>query len=377
MTKQKHIIKIMDRRDFVKYGIVLVGAGGICYSLLKLPNKKLLGNADKIKNDLTGINKPCSLPFEYLEIHNEGNVFPCCPNYINFNSCGNIYNKNLFSIWTGKDFSELRNKLINGDFSCCNRNICCYSPSDYTEKFNPNKQLPKVVLLCYDQECNYKCITCRDEIYQNSNEELKKLDNEVLPRILPFISKLDGVVFSGGDPLAARHSRKLIKEICKRNPKIKISINTQGYFLDEHNIKELGIKKLNNVEISIHSSTRKTYKKIMRQDSFDRIMKNLDFISDWKKQGKLNLLFLNFVVHSMNYKEMPEFVKLAEKYDAIAQFWSYKPWTTAEMHKRYKEVAVFEPWHKDYPLLQKILKDPIFKSEHCNMYSELLKIAQE
>lgn len=49
-------------------------------------------------------------------------------------------------------------------------------------------------------------------------------------------------------------------------------------------------------------------------------MKNLEFISEWKKQGKINLLMLNFVVHLMNYKEMPDFVKLAQRLDAIAFF---------------------------------------------------------
>ena len=360
----------MDRRDFVKYGIILTGAGGIGCSLLKLSDKKLLVNTDKFKNDFTDINKPCSLPFEHIEI-------PCCPAYVNYKTFGNIYENDLFSIWAGKELNNLRKNLINGDFSLCNRNICCYSPATNSKDFDPQKQLPQNILLYYDQECNYKCIICRDIIVQHSDEELKELDNEVLPRVLPFLAKLDEAVFSGGDPLAARHSRKLIKELCRNNPNIKISIDTQGYFLDEKNMNELGITKINNIGISIHSSTRKTYEKIMRQDSFDRIMKNLAFASEWKKQGKIGKIVLNFVVHSINYTEMPDFVKIAKNHDAVAYFWAYRPWTTAEMHKRYKEVAVFEPWHKDYPKLQKILKEPIFKSEHCLLYPELLKIAEE
>ena len=364
----------MDRRDFLKYGIVLAGAGGIGLAFINFSEKKALTGG--FTDEFTGIDKPCNMPFEYFEVHQKGNVYPCCPAFVNNVPYGNIFEKDLFSIWSGKDFNKLREKMVNGDFSLCNSNICGYCPSDYTKDFDSKKQMPKSIALCYDQECNYKCITCRDEFYTNSDEELKKLNNEIIPRILPFMEKLDCVGFSGGDPLASRHSRKLIKELCKINPKVNITLYTQGYFLDEKNMNELGIKKIDTASVSIHSATRKTYAKIMRQDAFDIIMKNLDFISEWKKQGKLNQLCLNFVVHSMHYKEMPEFVKLAEKYDAIAQFWSYKPWTTAEMHKRYKEVAVFEPWHKDYPKLQKILKEPIFRSEHCLLYPELLKIAE-
>ncbi|MCR5261993.1 MAG: SPASM domain-containing protein [Candidatus Gastranaerophilales bacterium] len=364
----------MNRRDFVKYGIVLAGAGGLGLSVLKLFDKP---SPDNFQHNFLALDKPCSFPFEFMEIHEEGKIYPCCPNFVDFKPMGNFYDQDLFSIWNGKKFKELRNKLLKGDFSSCNRNICCYNPAEYTKDFNAAKQLPINIHLCYDQECNYKCITCRDEIFTNSDEELAKLNNEILPKILPFISKLDEIEFSGGDPLASRHSRKLIYEVNKSNPNINISINTQGYFLDENNMKELGITKLYSVGMSIHSATRKTYEKIMRQDSFDRIMKNLEFISGWKKQGKLENLRIHFVVHLMNYKEMPAFVKIAEKFDAIAYFWSYKPWESAEMHKRYKEVAVFEPWHKDYPKLKKMLKNPIFKSKHCILYPELLKIAEE
>ena len=367
----------MERRDFIKCGILLAGAGAVGCTALKCLNKNSNSISDKFVYDYDHIRKPCEFPFDNIQIEYDGGVFPCCPTYLKFRPFGNIYKDDLMSIWTGNDFEEIRQKMLKGDFSMCNRNECYYRPSDkYTKDFNAKKQLPSRILLCYDKECNYKCITCRDEIVQNTDEELKILDNEVMPRILPFITKLDNIIFSGGDPLASRHSRKLIKNVCKNNPNIRVSINTQGYFMDENNMKELGITKLDSVSISIHSATRKTYEKIMRQDSFDRIMKNLAFVSDWKKKGLVNFIGINFVVHSMNYKEMPAFVKIAEKFDATANFWGYNPWVTAEMHNHYKEVAVFETWHKDYPKLQKILKDPVFKSKHCFLYPELMRIAE-
>ena len=189
---------------------------------------------------------------------------------------------------------------------------------------------------------------------------------------MPFLLKAGDVIFSGGDPLASRHTRRLIKDFLKLKPDAKISVHTQGYFLDKQNFAELGITQLYGASVSINAATRKTYEKIMRIDAFDRIMKNVEFISEWKKQGKLKYLNINFVVHSMNYKEMPAFVKMAEKYDAIAEFWTYNPWRSAEMHKRYNEVAVFEHWHKDNPKFQKMLKNPIFKSEHCRLDPKLI-----
>ncbi|MBQ2645202.1 SPASM domain-containing protein [bacterium] len=323
---------------------------------------------------LLSYKEACKIPFTHCEIYPDGELWSCCEPFFKDISFGNIFEKPFNEIWNGKTFNEFRNKMLNGDFSNCHRDLCMYSPINNIDTIK-NCQYPEEILLCYDQECNYKCITCRDEILTYSDEELKKLEHISTKNILPIIKHVDKIIFSGGDPLASRHARTLIKTVTKINPNIKINLQTQGYYLDKANMEKLGIKKLDNVSISIHAATRNTYNKIMRKDAFNKIMKNLKFISEGKKQGKIGWIVLNFVVHSMNYKEMPAFVKIAEKYDATAHFWSYKPWPSAEMHKRYNEVAVFEPFHKDYPKLQKILHNPIFKSPHCILYPELLKIA--
>ena len=206
-------------------------------------------------------------------------------------------------------------------------------------------------------------------------EQLNILDNVVLPKVLSLLKDTEYVMFSGGDPLASRHMRKLIKAACEKNVKAKLSVCTTGYFFDEQNMKKLCVKKLKTLAISVNATTRETYNKIMRMDVFDKITDNLKFASEWKKQGKLEEFYLNFVVHSMNYKEMIDFVKMAEKLDAVANFWEYQPWPNAVMHKHYKEFAVFEPYHKDYPKFKEILHNPIFKSKHCLLNPLLQNIA--
>jgi len=366
----------MKRREFVKYGLILAGVGGICgfclkqngskYSFEKVPADKVLDNPG-----------PCRAPFENIEIHPEGDIYPCCPGYL-YNpptAFGNIIKSDFKDIWNGPELNDIRQKVLNNDYSLCDRKICDYVSSSYTKDFDATKQGPKQIFLCYDQECNYKCITCRDAIITNTDEELKTFDKVIIPKILPLLKDTKEIMFSGGDPLSSRHSRKLIKAVCAKNSKAKLSIFTNGYFFDEQNMKELGVKKLKNLSISVNATTKETYKEIMQIDAFDKIMENLKFASKLKKQGKIEDIELNFVVHSMNYKEMIDFVKIAEKLDAMAIFWEYRPWAWTEMHKRYKEVAVFEPYHKDYQKLKKILHNPVFKSEHCFLYPLLQKIA--
>ncbi len=366
----------MKRREFVQYSLILAGVGGICgFSLKKIGDKY---NLEKMQaGEALNNCGPCLAPFENIEIHPEGDVYPCCPGYL-YNppeAFGNIIKSDFKDIWNGPKLNEIRNKILNNDYSLCDRKICDYVSSSYTKDFDASKQGPKQIFLCYDQECNYKCITCRDNIITNTDEELKIYDNVILPKILPLLKDAKEIMFSGGDPLSSRHSRRLIKAVCEKNTKAKLSLFTNGYFFDERNMKELGVKKLKSLSISISAATKETYNKIMQMDAFDKIMENLAFALKWKKQGKIEEIDLNFVVHSMNYKEMIDFVKIAEKFDAMAIFWEYRPWPWTEMHKHYKEVAVFEPYHKEYPKLKKMLHNPIFKSTHCSLYPLLQNIA--
>ena len=201
-----------------------------------------------------------------------------------FQSFESIFDKDLMSIWNGKNYQDLRKKLINDDFSLCNRTKCHYRPSNYDSSFNAAKQYPQIVVLSYDQECNYRCITCRDDIITNDDKQLAFLDNTVKPRLMPFLLNANEVLFSGGDPLVSRHTRKLIKDFLKLKPDAKISVHTQGYFLDKQNFAELGITQLYGASVSINAATRKTYEKIMRIDATKDIAEVT--LSVWKQLDK-------------------------------------------------------------------------------------------
>ncbi len=40
----------------------------------------------------------CPIPFSEMEIHNDGNVYVCCPNWNNYYSIGNIYKDSLENV---------------------------------------------------------------------------------------------------------------------------------------------------------------------------------------------------------------------------------------------------------------------------------------
>ena len=366
----------MKRRDFIKYGTALAGFGGAC--LICNGKNIFFTTKPAIQNPLD--TRPCRVPFECMVIFKNGDIYPCCPEFYKYNkSFGNIENQNLYEVWNGELYTDLRESMLKGDFSMCKRDICCmYLPFDKESEISEYKKGPKEIQICYDYECNYNCITCRDSIKINTPEETALYDNIYTPQIINIAKNAEIITISLlGDAIYSRHSRKLIKLLVKEYPEIKFRLHTNGLLLNEKNLTELNI--INNIEVvavSLDAINKETYKKILRTDGFDTVMKNIELMSEWKKQGKIELITLNFVVHLMNYKEMPEFVKLAQKLDALTFFSAYRPWTTAEYHKRYDEVAVFEPYNKHYKELVKILHNPIFKdSKHCTFEPRLADIA--
>ena len=76
----------------------------------------------------------------------------------------------------------------------------------------------------------------------------------------------------------------------------------------------------------------------------------------------------------MNYKEMPEFIKLAESLGADVYFWEFRDWGT-NFGKKYRDIAVFEKYHKNYNDFAKLLQNPIFKQKnvHLNNYLKTIK----
>jgi len=365
----------MNRRDFIKYSTLLAGVGGFC-AFCKYD--MAFANVDTPVKSFFD-NRPCKRPFEYCEINNEGDINPCCLSYLKYKtSLGNIEEQAFDEVWNGKKIADLRQKVLKGDFSMCKRDICTmYDPCSADEIPDDYEKGPKELKISYDTECNYRCITCRDVVKINTPEEMALYENVYLPKIKKVAKNVKVLSLLGsGDPLFSRHSRLLMKELVKENPEIKLNIFTNGFLLDEKNLTELGIQNnIQGISVSVDAVKKETYKKILRTDAFDIVMKNVENISKWKKQGKIDWMTINFVIHIMNYKEMPDFLKLAQKLDITAFFTTYSPWPTSEYRKKYDKVAVFEPENKHYKEFVKILHNPVFKDEeHCFLEPRLSDI---
>jgi MoaA/NifB/PqqE/SkfB family radical SAM enzyme len=223
---------------------------------------------------------------------------------------------------------------------------------------------PETVNFGLDASCNVQCIMCRDRLFHSSQSDNLKLNGIIDTTLIPMCKDAKRVIGSrSGEMFAGKHSRILIKEIAKTYPHIKFIVHTNGLLCDQKNCDDLGITgRIENIVVSLHAVTKETYNKIVKHSDFDRIIKNIEWIAEMKKQGDIRYFTLVMVVLSMNYKEMANFAEMAFKYGAEITFTQYFPsWNTDEMDIS-KE---FHPaYNKFVRIVNKLLKDPRMKESY-------------
>lgn len=344
------------------------------------------------KVKMAGQRVACVRPFLSVELDNIGRVFTCCNGYIKF-PIGNIFEQSFEEIWNGERAREIRRKMLAGDLSCCNMDICntrdlCGErtldrnlSADELAALGEKMIYPRGVLLANDEECNVACMMCRHKVIAHSDQELAKMsagnDN-----ILSMLKNAELVYVSGkGDPFSSRYMRALIKQIVQTYPQMKFRVSTNGILASKELFEDLGLlrsesggdeDRVTQVNFSIHAATEKTYNKIVKGGNWQAVMRNLKWLSERQRAGRIKELFMIFVLSSLNFRELPDFLRLTRQFGANPLIWDYKNWGV-QSGLEARNLAVFDPRHRDYPELVEILQDEEIKLHlHGDVFSPAL-----
>ncbi len=336
-----------------------------------MDNTEILKQAEEI----IGHRLYCRVPFEHLQFFSDGNVYACCPSLVDKYSFGNAFENTFDEIWNGEKANAFREAVLDGSFRFCNLKSCLTLQNiqndsrfnfDNPEPFEKSES-PKMIHFNVDDNCNAKCVMCRDK-NEFKPHFVRQYEEFFDKDLIKMLKNTETIYLNGaGELFASNLCKKILKTVTSNYPNINIDLITNGILADRKNFEALGLKKIYSIEVSLHAYSKKTYDKIVRDGDYDRVMKNLKFLSEMKKQGKLTCLWLNFVVSALNYKEMIDFQKFAEKIGAKTRFWEFRPWGHAEFDNHYKEMAIFEPTHPDYEDFIKITSNPVFDSPNCDI----------
>lgn len=294
--------------------------------------------------------KYCSKPFEEFEIDVDGRCYCCCRWWNNSYCLGNILEQTPEEIWNGKAAQELRRSILEGDYKYCNIKECLPNHSDNI-KYEKITNYPLEISFCYDYSCNAKCVFCNDSVKMMSKEESLKWDNIIDSKLIPLLINAKFVRLSMvGELFISNHSKKLVKKISEKYPNLRFEIVSNGVFANEENIKKLNIEgKIASVKFSIPSFNKKTYNKLVRNGDIDSVKKNLEYIANLHKNGKIHDFRLNFIICSINYKEIIEYIEYANNLNAEVDFLLLdKRDESTKFLKNYNKYNVANPKHPEY-----------------------------
>jgi polysaccharide pyruvyl transferase WcaK-like protein len=209
----------------------------------------------------------------------------------------------------------------------------------YDKRGLPDKEISRVpmerkiiredkrVIFAHDFQCNVRCVFCRRYHIKNRSDVVNALDDMIADTMLPLCEGAEIVELGvAGEPLASAHSRKLGCEIAKHYPSIQFCIHSNGILFNNKNYWRAGLEgRLHTLYIWLNAATEKTYKRIVRDGNFRKVLKNLWFASYLKRSGKITNFYLASVVTPANRTERQDFIRLAEKYNAEPYFVPEKP----------------------------------------------------
>jgi len=312
----------------------------------------------------------CSRPFEWFEIQRQGHVFLCCPSWLK-RPLGNLLQQSVADIWNGPVARELRKSILNGSFHNCNRKRCPFLTTQ-TDPVTPlaavaNRDvrqairdhgttlsyLPRRLNLSFDHSCNLVCPSCRKDVMSLSAGEQK--DNERITTIIreELLPTATEVTMSGfGDPFASPAYTAILRHINTMSGKRpRLRLHSNGQLWTAQRWEQLsGLHGLvTEAEISVDAASAATYHLNRPGGSFARLLENLAYLAQQSFP-----LTLSMVVQANNFREIPAFIELAEKYNArayLSQLVNWGTFTKADYLSR----AVHLPGHPEHRQLCEML----------------------
>jgi radical SAM protein with 4Fe4S-binding SPASM domain len=282
--------------------------------------------------------KFCSVPFDTLQIDQDGDVQLCdCQAFMPY-TIGNIYQHSLQEIWSSEASDRVRQSVIDEDFTYCSWS-CSHLAilPDRPAVVPATQKFPRNIKLDMDRSCNLKCPSCREDvIIEKHSDRINKqiemyehikqwaLDNPT--QVIRLYPASSGEIFASHSGLSFLKS---LQDYPYNN--LKLTITTNGTLINRNQklLNDIG-HLIDSFSVSIDASTPETYAQV-RGGDWNELLLGLDFV---KKNLKKSVSF-QFCIQKNNYHEIESFANFADQYQANITYqkiadWGH--WNTAWWH---------------------------------------------
>lgn len=221
--------------------------------------------------------------------------------------------------------------INNRTYSFCNSNMCPVfigrrndAKLELQEKYIEMETHPRNLLVNFEDSCNLKCESCRNEVKIAKGKEYEKnmrYANILVKDVLPYT---EFITMAGtGEVFVGKGYKRMYTSSAMDNIKW-IRLLTNGTLFNEQNWKKFSYNKKGKIilTVSIDAATKETYERLRRNGNFDVLKQNMEFASKLRKKGDLSYFRMNFVVQKKNYLEMPLFVQWGKELEVDEVFFT-------------------------------------------------------
>jgi tetratricopeptide (TPR) repeat protein/sulfatase maturation enzyme AslB (radical SAM superfamily) len=299
---------------------------------------------------------------------------------------GNANRTPINEIWNSEMAQEFRKSILDGSFRYCSKVRC---PKIAHRKLPPKSAAlrgtkplaggvgatqetlqtssdagapwglihnagPVNVLIGADRTCNLACPKCRKDFYRADEQRQQEL-NRMLDGFSTELWR--GVrnmrMNTAGEVFVSQPCRRLLKKLSREHfPDLRFDLITNGQLFNRETFEEFDLRaRMSGLSISMDAATEATYRICRRGGDFARLLSNLAFLDGLRRnEGEKFIWCLEFVVSARNFREMPDFVRLAKRYGADqVLFTAFFNWHyTAEEFARINVADPCHPWHGEF-----------------------------
>lgn len=277
-------------------------------------------------------NSPiCLYPFYACHLLMNGTLCFCCPHWTHYPAIGDIKSQSVQEIWNSELSRYIRKQLYEGKWESICKPSCTVimalrngSPifCDELEKYDfltPEliddirhkrtilSALPTYITLSNSKICNLHCFMCGC-VYSKDDPEVLQKTEKVLTEILPTARFLR--LSGAGDPLARPDTQKILFGPLP-NPSLRLHLLSNGLLLPRY-WEQIKHHRFESLFISVNAGKPDSYERIQTGGKWENLIEALDLIK--MNQSHFKCVFLSMVIMRYNYREIPEFLDLAERY---------------------------------------------------------------
>jgi len=351
--------------------------------------------------------KFCSAPFEVLQLTpwerlaGKPIFYACgCARWLPYPIHSSNEVISIEDCWNGEHVRELRRSILDGDFKYCSRMNCGYlvagqlpDKDDVTDPIlrdvidnhkTTMDRPPKNMVLSHDASCNIACPSCRSSIITSNNAERERMDAFADRVLLPFLEHAENGeimldICGDGDPFGSKHYRRIIHSLDPaRHKNVKLRLITNGLLLTKREWEELGPiqNMILSINVSIDAASAPTYEYVRRPGKWSTLVENMEHLATVLETDPFRWLYLslNFVVQKSNYREMPDFVRLAKSWRARrVMFQRILNFNTYD-REDYLDHDVTNHLHPEHDEFKRMLSDPILRDPIVDIWQLALYV---